>query len=242
MTLNQDIHSTAFIGDGVTLGQDVKVAPGAVLLGPLEVGDRVRIGPNAVIGTPPEISTLSQNTAWTGDLAHHGVRIGDDSVIRESVTIQQGSHRTTTIGSRSWLLSGSYVAHDVLVHDDVTLSAGARLGGHAIVGRYANIGMNAAIHQRRLVGPAAMVGMSTPVTRDIPPFAKVFGSPARMHGLNEHVLRKLGVEEGTISALAAAYAAGDFDLSPHAADSRLSEFARWWADQTVGMLVLGVDL
>ncbi len=237
MNLDPHIHPSAFIGDGVTLGADVSIGPAAVLLGPLTVGDRVWIGPGAVVGTPPEISSLHQDRGWAGEAGHRGVTIGDDVVIRESVTIQQGSHRTTSIGDRTWLLSASYVAHDGLVGADVTLSAGARLGGHVVVGGFANIGMNATVHQRRIVGAGAMVGMATPVARDVPPFAKVFGSPARMHGLNEYVLRKIGASDETIAAIAAAYGSGRIDLREATQDAAVEEFARWWATQDAGPTV-----
>ena len=225
------IHPSAVVGDGVHFSGEATVGPGAVLLGPLKVGRRVWIGPNAVIGTPPEIASLRQNAAWDADLDHHGVEIGDDVVIRELSTIHQGSHRTTRIGRGTWLLNTVYVAHDCLVGEHVTLSAGARLGGHAEVGDHSNIGMNATVHQRRFVGPGSMVGMGAPVTRDLPPFSKAYGSPIRLNGVNEYVLRKLGASPESIERLAAAYAAGDLTLDGLEADPVLAEHLRWWLER-----------
>jgi UDP-N-acetylglucosamine acyltransferase len=228
MVSNHRIHPSAIIGDQVVLGDEVVVGPGAVLLGPLQVGNRVWIGPNAVIGTPPEIASLPQNTAWDGDVAHLGVEIGDDVVIRELSTVHQGSHRATVIGSGTWLLNSVYVAHDSLIGREVTLSAGVRIGGHAVIGDHTNIGMNAAVHQHRIVAPGCMVGMGSPVTRDLPPFAKAFGSPLRLQGLNSYVLEKLGVSEDTVTRIAAAYAGGDFSFAEFAGEALLSEYANWW--------------
>ena len=222
------IHPSAVVGDGVEFSGDATIGPGAVLLGPLKVGHRVWIGPNAVIGTPPEIASLRQNAAWDCDLDHHGVVIGDDVVIRELSTVHQGSHRATTIGSGTWLLNSVYVAHDSMVGEHVTLSAGARLGGHSEVGDHANVGMNATIHQRRIVGPGSMIGMGTPVTRDVPPFSKAYGSPVRLNGVNEYVLRRLSASPDAIQRLAAAYAAGDLALDGFADDPLLAEPMSWW--------------
>lgn len=231
MTSGHRVHPSAVIGDGVHFDGDVTIGPGAVLLGPLRVGRRVWIGPNAVIGTPPEIASLRQNAAWDADLDHCGVEIGDDVVIRELSTVHQGSHRATTIGSGTWLLNTVYVAHDSLIGREVTLSAGVRVGGHAVIGNHANLGMNASVHQRRIVGPGAMIGMGAPVTGDVPPFGKAYGSPIRLHGVNEHGLRRLGASADAIDGLAAAYAAEDFTLDGFAADAVLADAAGWWREQ-----------
>jgi UDP-N-acetylglucosamine acyltransferase len=231
MAASHRVHPRAIVGDGVELGTDVTVGPGAVLLGPLKVGDRAWIGPNAVLGTPPEIASLRQNAAWEGDLDHAGVEIGEDVVIRELCTVHQGSRRTTVIGAGSWLLNSVYVAHDCIVGREVTLSAGVRLGGHSVIGDLANIGMNAAVHQYRVVGSGAMIGMGSPVTHDVPPFAKAYGSPVRLHGLNAYVVRKLGVREDVLSRLQAACDGADYPLDQLDGVPELAEFVKWWRSQ-----------
>lgn len=229
MSTDPRIHPRAFIGDGVFLGRDVTVGPNAVLLGPLTVGDRVWVGPGAVIGTPPEIASLEQNAAWEGELAHHGVIIGDDVVIRELATVSQGSHRPTRVGSGSWLLNTSYVAHDVELGSSVTLSSGARVGGHAEIGNHVTLGLNATVHQRRRVGAGAMVGMGAGVTRDVLPFSKVYGSPPRRHGLNAYVLRKLGVSDADIDDLTARFESPVVDFSAYMDHAVLSDYLIGWA-------------
>lgn len=236
MATRNDIHPGAYIGDGVSIGEGARIGPGAVLLGPLTIGDRVWIGPNAVLGAPPEISSIEQNTAWNGHLEHMGVTIGDDVVIRELSTVHQGSHRPTQIGAGSWLLNSSYVAHDCQIGESVTVSAGVRIGGHSVIGDHANIGMNASIHQRRVVGPGAMVGMGTPVTKDIPPFAKAFGSPVRARGVNIRALRTLRVAPELIEQVVAAYAAGDVSLAAFD-DDILGPIGAQWRAADVGAVV-----
>ncbi|WP_448720155.1 DapH/DapD/GlmU-related protein [Microbacterium natoriense] len=228
MSTDPRIHPRAFIGEGVTLGRDVTIGPNAVLLGPLTVGDRVWIGPGAVLGTPPEISSLEQNAAWEGHLAHHGVVIGDDVVIRELTTISQGSHRPTRVGSGSWLLNTSYVAHDVEIGRSVTLSSGARVGGHATIGDHVTLGLNATVHQRRAVGAGAMVGMGAGVTRDVIPFSKVYGSPPRRHGLNSYALRKLGVSDAEIDDLTARFDSSVVDFHSYAEHPLLGAHVSDW--------------
>lgn len=223
------IHPTAVVGTGVALGTGVTVGPYAVLTGPLTVGDRVWVGAGSVVGAPPEVTSARMNVAWAGDLEHAGVVIEDDVVLREHVVVHQGTHRPTRVGARTWLLNRCYLAHDVLVGCEVVVSAGVSIGGHAVIGDRANLGMNASVHQRRAVGPGSMVGMGTPVTRDVPPFALVHGSPVRLHGVNRYALDKAGLGAAA-GPLLAAYRGGD--LRGVSADGPLAALATelgWWA-------------
>ena len=202
----------AFIGEGVQLGKNVSVGPGAVILGPCVIEDEAWIGPGAQIGAPPEMTDHVQNTAWSGDLAHAGVHIGKGAVIREAAVIHQGSYRATTVGAGSWVLSRAYLAHDVLLGENATVSAGVSVGGHCVIGDRVNIGMNASVHQRTFIGAGCMIGMGAPVARDLPPYVKAFGSPVRLHGVNTIGMQRQGIETEQIEALQAAYVAGDLLL------------------------------
>jgi UDP-N-acetylglucosamine acyltransferase len=217
---------------GVELGVDVTIGPHAVVLGPCRIGDGVQIGPGCVIGTPPELVTARQNLAWNADLAHHGIEIGAGTVVREMCSIQQGAFAPTSIGAGCWLLTRTYVAHDCVLDDRVTTSAGVALGGHVQVGSGANLGMNAVVHQRRVVGPSAMVGMSAVVTRDVPPFAMTYGNPARIRGANTVAMRRQSIADGEIEALDVAYRT-DSDLdSERFAAPRLANAWEWWSERT----------
>lgn len=195
------------------IGERVSIGPHASILGPCRIGDDVFIGSGVAIGGPPEVSSLRQNAAWTGDLEHAGVIIGSGAVIRDLVVIHQGSVRPTQVGAGAWLLNMSYLAHDVSVGAGAVISAGVRLGGHSFVGEGANLGMNVTLHQRRSVGHGSMVGMGTPVSRDLPPFSLVYGTPPRLRGVNAVALRRLGVEDRVAEELAGEYAAGELTLA-----------------------------
>lgn len=229
--MSDRISAQAFIGEGVELGNNVTVGPGAVILGPCVVEDDVWIGPGAQIGAPPEMSNLSQNAAWVGELTHAGVRICSGAVIREGAVIHQGSYRETTVGARSWVLNRAYLAHDVLLGEDATVSAGVSIGGHCVIGDRVNIGMNAVVHQRRVIAPGAMIGMGTPVTRDVPPFAKVYGTPPRLTGVNAVGIERAGHAPETADALLAHYAAGELFAGGEGAPEdlgTLSGAVAWW--------------
>lgn len=228
-TTSTRVAASAFIGPGVELGSDVSVGPFAVVVGPTRIGDHVRIGPGAHVGGAPEIATVRQNDAWDGDLDHFEVVVGDHTVLRDNVVIHHGSVRPTVVGSGCQLFSRAYVAHDVHVGDGATLSAGVSLGGHVTVRPGANLGLNVSVHQRRVVGALAMVGMGTPVVRDVPPFATVYGVPARVHGVNRFGMERAGIGTDEIDTVAALLASGQ----PPATGSGLGALVRseleWWS-------------
>lgn len=229
--MSERVSPLAFVSEGVELGTDVTIGPGAVILGPCVIEDNVWIGPGAQVGAPPEMASLSQNAAWTGELDHAGVRIRTGAVVREGVVIHQGTYRETTVGERSWVLNRAYLAHDVLLGTDTTVSAGVSVGGHCEIGDRVNIGMNAVIHQRRVIAPGAMIGMGTPVTRDVPPFAKVFGTPPRIEGINLIGLERAGHDTALSRILLSCYRAGDMLLDSGRLPDELGKLAdpvAWW--------------
>lgn len=214
---NSRISPSAFIGEGVELGEGVAVGPGAVILGPCVLEDGAWIGAGVQLGAPPEMTDHVQNAAWAGELAHAGVRICRGAVIREGAVIHQGSYRETTVGAGSWVLNRAYLAHDVLLGEGSTVSAGVSIGGHCVIGDRVNLGMNASVHQRTFIGAGCMVGMGTPIARDLPPYVKAYGSPARIRGVNSIGMGRQGIDEDQIAALQTAYASGDLLLEGAAA-------------------------
>lgn len=196
------IHPTAIVGDGVELGEDNVIGPYTVLVGPTKIGNGNWIGPHVTIGTPAESRGDAHPVGWDGELdGVSGVEIGDRNTLREYVTVHQGTHRASTIGSDCYLLRGSHVGHDVLLGDGVTLACGVLLGGHTHVWSFANVGMSTVVHQFGRIGPGAMVGMASAVRKEVGAFTITVGNPARTTGVNVVGLSRRGCSEELISEL-----------------------------------------
>ncbi|MBF9055271.1 acetyltransferase [Rhodobacterales bacterium HKCCA1065] len=73
----------------------------------------------------------------------------------------------------------SYVEHDCVMGDFVTLAPGAKINGSVTIGDHAYIGSGAIIRQGVTIGAGAVVGMGAVVTRDVPPGVTVVGNPAK---------------------------------------------------------------
>lgn len=155
------IHPTAIIGHTVIIEEDC------------------HIGPYCIIGLPAE---------WKGwEDVLYGVLIKSGTRITGLVTIDSGVERVTTIGSNCYLMKHSYIAHDCIIGDGVTLSAGAKIGGYCEIGEGTNLGMNAVIHQWVKVPEGCMIGMGGVVTKksELHPGQKYAGNPVRWLGINE---------------------------------------------------------
>lgn len=204
-----ELHPTVQIGAYAVIGERVKVGPGtvighhAVIEGWTEIGARNQIFPGAAIGLEPQ------------DLKYDGaaslVKIGDDNLIREHVTINRatGAGEATVIGNRNLLMAYVHVGHNCLIEDRVIISNGTALAGHIRIESRATISGVLGIHQFVHVGQLAMVGGMSRINRDVPPYMLVEGNPARVRSLNKVGLQRAGLataEDGkTMQALKKAF-------------------------------------
>jgi UDP-N-acetylglucosamine acyltransferase len=202
------IHPTAIIGDSVELGDGNVIGPYVTLLGNTRVGSNNWIGSHVSIGAPAEIRDADRPTTWEQGTHFGTVEIGDNNVIRESCVIHAGFISGTYISGNCYIMNQTYVAHDCNISDDVTLSSNVALGGHVVIQDGANLGLGTVVHQRRVIGASAMIGMGSVVTRDIFPFAKAYGNPCRVQDINRVGMSRLGYGSDDIE-LVAAYLLGN---------------------------------
>ena len=73
----------------------------------------------------------------------------------------------------------SYIEHDCVIGDFVTLGPGAKVNGNVKVEDFAYIGAGAVVRQGLTIGKGAIVGMGAVVTKDVLPGQTVIGNPAR---------------------------------------------------------------
>lgn len=81
----------------------------------------------------------------------------------------------------------SYVAHDCVIGNFVTLAPGVKCNGNVVIGDHAYIGAGAVLRQGTaerplIIGRGAVVGMGAVVTKNVAPHATVVGNPARPMG------------------------------------------------------------
>lgn len=154
------------------------IHPTALISPNVVIEDDVYIGPYCVIGFPPE---------WKGkEEQNKGVFIGRGTRITGMVTIDAGAEQVTTIGRNCYIMKHAHVGHDCTINEGVTISCGAKIGGHTIVDAFTNIGLNAVIHQRQVIQSGCMIGMGSVVTKKLitEKNRKYAGNPAKDIGEN----------------------------------------------------------
>jgi UDP-N-acetylglucosamine acyltransferase len=137
------------------------------------------------------------------DLKYDGspslVKIGNDNLIREYVTINRatGTGEATVLGDHNLLMAYVHVGHNCQIEDRVVISNGTALAGHIRIESRAVISGVLGIHQFVHVGRLAMIGGMSRINRDVPPYMLVEGNPARVRALN-----KVGLERSGIAMMA----------------------------------------
>jgi acetyltransferase-like isoleucine patch superfamily enzyme/dTDP-4-dehydrorhamnose 3,5-epimerase-like enzyme len=142
-----------------------------------------------------------------------GAVVGQDCNICESVFIENdvkiGDRVTIKNGVQLW--DGLRVEDDVFIGPNVTFSNDKfpRSKRHQIVvsptrvQNGASVGANATILPGISIGPSAMIGSGSVVTRDVPAFALVRGNPARIVGYVDETGLKQESRNTKISTLEA---------------------------------------
>lgn len=183
------IHKNVEIGEGTWIGPNVTIMEGA------------RIGKNCKIFPGASISTLPQDLKFEGEETL--TIIGDNTVIRECVTISRGTKDKfkTVVGSNCLLMAYVHIAHDCVVGDHCILANAVQVAGHAIIDDYAIISGASAIHQFCKIGAHVMVSGGSLVRKDVPPYTKAGREPLSYCGINSVGLRRRGFSNEKINEI-----------------------------------------
>jgi len=216
--MNESIHSSSVVEPGAILGQGVRIGPFCFvgrdvvlgsnvelishvsITGATTIGDGCKIYPNAALGAEPQ------------NLSHKGgkttLTIGQNTIIRESVTIHTGSDSSrgaTTVGDDCFIMAYSHIAHDCSVGNRVTMANGATLAGHCDIGDNVTIGGFTAVLQFSRVGNNAFLAGMSGISGDVIPYGMAQGNLAKLRGLNVVGMRRSGMSREDIKAVKDAY-------------------------------------
>ncbi len=215
-----EIHPLAYAAPAARLGQGVSIGPFCTVGPEVELGDgvtlhsHVNIDGHTSIGARSEVFAFASIGTAPQDLSYKGepttTSIGEDCVIRESVTINRGTPKTgaTILGDRCFLMAYAHVAHDCRVGNNVIFANAATLGGHVKVGDYVFLGGLCAVHQFTRIGDFAMVGGVTGVKDDVIPYGMAFGAngtSGELIGLNVVGMKRRGLSREDVRVVRACY-------------------------------------
>jgi len=151
------IHPTAVVDQPCSIGEGTKVWHFTHICEGAQIGERCTLGQNVFVG--------------------RGVRIGNNCKIQNNVSVYE---KVT--------LEDDVFCGPSMVFTNVMNPRSAyprdRQSGFlpTLVKRGATIGANATVVCGVTIGEHAFIGAGSVVTRDVPPYAIVYGVPARQHG------------------------------------------------------------
>ena len=187
------IHRNVEIGEGTYIASNVTIMEGA------RIGKNVKIFPGAVISAIPQDMKFDGEQSLT--------IIGDNTVIRECVTINRGTNASgkTIIGEDCLLMAYVHVAHDCIIGNHCILANSVQLAGHVEIGESAIIGGLSAVHQFAKIGIHVMISGGSLVRKDVPPYSKAAREPLSYEGVNSIGLRRRGFTSEKIAEIQEIY-------------------------------------
>lgn len=212
------IHPTAIVDSRAELATDVEVGPYSIIGPDVVIGAGTRIASHVVIkgttriGTNNRIFQFSSVGEDCQDKKYNGeptrLEIGNDNVIRESVTIHRGTVQDdglTKIGDNNLLMVGVHVAHDCKIGSNNIFANTCGIAGHVHIGDSVILGGMTGVHQFCRISSYSMASGCSLIVKDVPAYVMVGGNPAAAHGMNFEGMRRRGWTQETIGKLRKAY-------------------------------------
>jgi len=195
------LESDVVVDPGAVIGPHVEIGAGAVIGPNAVIGPHVRVGRKSSIGAGASVCN-----ALIGDrvIIHPGVRIGQDGfgfamspkghlkapqvgrvVIQDDVeigansAIDRGANRDTIIGEGTKIDNLVQIAHNVVIGRHCVIVSQVGISGSTEFGDFAVAGGQAGITGHLKIGMGAQIAAQSGVMADVPPGAKMGGSPAK---------------------------------------------------------------
>lgn len=212
------IHATAIVAPTAVLADDVEVGAYSIVGEHVSIGAGTVVGPHCIIDGRTSIGAnnnfyrfcsiggIPQDKKYAGEPTR--LEIGDGNTVREYVTINTGTAQdsgVTRVGDDNWIMAYAHIAHDCQIASHTVIANSVQLAGHIHIDDWAIIGGLSAMHQFVRIGAHTMIGGTSSIRQDIPPYLIGAGDPFRPVGINSEGLSRRGFSADAIAALKEAY-------------------------------------
>ncbi len=189
------IEPGVIIGPGAVIGRGTRLAAGAV------IGSNVTIGRSSYVGA---LATLSHALIGDRVTIHTGVRIGqdgfgfamgrtghlkvpqtgrvivqDDVEIGANTTIDRGALKDTIIGEGTKIDNLVQIGHNVVIGRHCVIVAHTGISGSTELGDFVVMGGQSGTVGHIKIGTGAQIAGASHPKDDVPPGARVGGTPAK---------------------------------------------------------------
>lgn len=193
--INVTVEPFSYIDKNVEIGDGSHIGPNATVFYGARIGKNCNIFPSAVIsGIPQDLKFVGEETT---------VEIGDNTTIREAVTVNRGTAAVgkTVIGNSCLLMAYAHIGHDCAIGNNCIIGNSCALAGEAKVHDWAILSGGTLVHQFACIGSHVFIGGGSKVRIDVPPFVKADREPLAYMGLNSVGLTRRGFEKGKIDEI-----------------------------------------
>lgn len=152
------VHESSYVDEPCTIGKGTKIWHFCHVMKDSVIGENCNIGQNVVISP--------------------GVRLGNNVKIQNNVSVYTG----VTLEDDVFCGPSCVFTNVTTPRSHVRRNDPEKDYAKTLVKRGATIGANATIVCGHTLGEYAFVGAGAVVTKDVPPYAMVYGNPARIRG------------------------------------------------------------
>jgi UDP-3-O-[3-hydroxymyristoyl] glucosamine N-acyltransferase len=201
------VHPTAWLEDGVVIepgaviGAEAQIGRGTVVGAGALVGYRAVVGRDCYVGPG---ATITHALVGNRVILHAGVRIGqdgfgfamgpeghlkvpqigrvlihDDVEIGANSAVDRGSLKDTVIGEGTKIDNLVQIGHNVVIGRHCVIVAQCGIAGSAELGDFVVMGGHSGVIGHVKIGNGAQIAGMAHVKNDVPPGARMGGTPAR---------------------------------------------------------------
>ena len=187
------LEAGCYIGCNCVIGESCHFLPGVIVAERSQIGNRVVLGPNVVIGS--DGFGFRPRDGQHRRVPHLGaVRLGDEVEIGACSCVDRAKFGFTVIGRGTKIDNLVSIAHNVRLGENCLIAAQTGIAGSAKLGQRVVFGGQVGVRDHVLVGDGVTAGARTAIHHDLPSGSTVLGMPAldwRQALREQATLRKL---------------------------------------------------
>lgn len=172
-----DLRAAVYIGREAVIGDDCQLMPGVRIYADSEIGRRVRIHANAVIGADgfgyEWVNGRHEKVPQIGRTV-----IGDDVEIGAGTTIDRARFGQTVIGEGTKIDNLVQIGHNVIVGRHCILCGQVGVSGSVVIEDFVVLTGQVGVAGHLTIGRGAKVGAQAGIAGDVAAGSSVFGTPA----------------------------------------------------------------
>lgn len=163
---NVSIGANCVIGKGTRIGQGCTIYPNVTVYHDIVIGQRVTIHSQTVIGAAG-FGYANDKGTWLPIPQTGSVKIGDDTQIGASSTIDRGAIDDTIIGKNVIIDNQVQIGHNCIVDDHSCICGATGIAGSCSIGKYVIIGGGCGVNGHISICDNVQITGYTMIVQDI---------------------------------------------------------------------------